>query len=69
MGRGLLKDALLRTLQVSRQVGVGALLVHAIDDEAKSFYAAHGFIEFPAGSRTLFLPVDDREGFVGAYDR
>jgi GNAT superfamily N-acetyltransferase len=58
MGRGLLKDALLRTLQVSRQVGVRALLVHAIDDEAKSFYAAHGFIEFPAGSRTLFLPVE-----------
>lgn len=58
IGRGLLKDALLRTLQVSRQVGVRALLVHAIDDEAKAFYAAHGFFAFPAGTRTLFLPVE-----------
>jgi GNAT superfamily N-acetyltransferase len=58
IGRGLLKDALLRTLQVSREVGVRALLVHAIDEEAKEFYAAHGFIEFPVGTRTLFLPVE-----------
>jgi GNAT superfamily N-acetyltransferase len=58
IGRGLLKDALLRTVQVSREVGVRALLVHAIDDEASAFYAAHGFIEFPAGTRTLFLPVE-----------
>ena len=58
IGRGLLKDALPRTLQVSREVDVRALLVHAIDDEAKAFYAAHGFIEFPARARTLFLPVE-----------
>jgi GNAT superfamily N-acetyltransferase len=58
IGRGLLKDALLRTLQVSREVGVCALMVHAIDEEAKAFYAAHGFIEFPGGSRTLFQPVE-----------
>ena len=58
IGRGLLKDALLRTLQVSREVGVRALLVHAVDDEAKAFYGAQGFIEFPAGTLTLFLPVE-----------
>jgi GNAT superfamily N-acetyltransferase len=58
IGRGLLKDALLRTLQVSEQVGVRALLVHAIDDAARSFYAAYGFREFPLGSRTLFLPLE-----------
>jgi GNAT superfamily N-acetyltransferase len=58
IGRGLLKDAMLRTLQVSQEVGVRALLVHAIDDEAKEFYAVHDFIEFPAGTRTLFLPVE-----------
>jgi hypothetical protein len=45
-------------LQVSREVGVRALLVHTIDDEARTFYAAYGFIEFPAGTRTLFLPVE-----------
>lgn len=58
IGRGLLRDALLRTLQVSEQVGVRAVLVHAINDAAKSFYAAYGFAEFPAGTRTLFLPIE-----------
>jgi GNAT superfamily N-acetyltransferase len=58
IGWGMSKDALLRTLQVSREVGVRAMLVHAIDDEAKAFYAAHGFIEFPASTRTLFLAVE-----------
>ena len=58
IGTGLLRDAMLRTLQVSEQVGVRALLVHAIDDTAKGFYVAHGFIEFPTGTRTLFLPLE-----------
>jgi len=57
VGGGLLKDALLRTIQVSKQVGVRALLVHALDDAARKFYAAYGFREFPLGSRTLFLPL------------
>lgn len=58
IGGGLLKDALLRTLQVSEKVGVRALLVHAINDAAKAFYAAYGFVEFPTGTRTLFLPLE-----------
>ena len=58
IGSSLLKDALQRTLQVSGQVGVRAVLVHAIDEEAKAFYATYGFIESPAGTRTLFLPLE-----------
>lgn len=58
IGSGLLKDALQRTLQVSRQAGLRAMLVHAIDEKARLFYAAHGFIEFPLGTRILFLPVE-----------
>ncbi len=58
VGGGLLKDALRRTLQVATQVGVRAVLVHAIDDAAAAFYAQYGFIEFPAGTRTLYLPVE-----------
>jgi hypothetical protein len=51
-------DALQRTLQVSTQVGVRAVLVHAIDDEAKAFYGTYGFIESPAGTQALLLPVE-----------
>jgi predicted N-acetyltransferase YhbS len=58
IGSGLLRDALRRTLQVSRQAGLRAMLVHAIDDEAAAFYSAHGFIAFPPGTRTLYLPIE-----------
>jgi hypothetical protein len=34
------------------------MLVHAIDDEAAAFYSAHGFIAFPPGTRTLYLPIE-----------
>lgn len=58
IGSGLLKDALLRAVQTSEIVGVRAVLVHAIDEQAQRFYARYGFVEFPNESRTLFLPVD-----------
>ena len=60
IGLGLLKEALLRTAEVSKIAGIRALLVHAIDDDALNFYmhAYSGFMVFPAGSRTLFLPVE-----------
>ena len=57
VGRALLKDALLRAVQVSQIVGVRAVIVHAIDEEARSFYQKYEFIEFPAESRTMFLPI------------
>jgi len=57
IGKGLLKDALLRALQISRQVGCRAVLVHAIDDQAAAFYASFGFIAFPAGGRSFFMPI------------
>jgi predicted N-acetyltransferase YhbS len=57
IGRGLLKDAVLRTLQVREQVGARALLCHAIDDSAKAFYLKHGFIESPINAMTLMLPL------------
>lgn len=62
IGPGLLQDALQRILQVSVSVGCAAALVHAIDDDARSFYAKYGFIEYPGGSRTLFLPVGTLRG-------
>lgn len=58
LGRGMLKDAVKRVLGTSRQVGVRALMVHAIDDEAVTFYGQFGFQAFPAGGPTLFLPVE-----------
>jgi GNAT superfamily N-acetyltransferase len=58
IGRGLLKDALLRVLAVSKDVGARALLVHAIDDEIVPFYRAYGFQSLTSDTRTLFLPIE-----------
>ncbi|MGY0216647.1 GNAT family N-acetyltransferase [Endozoicomonadaceae bacterium StTr2] len=57
IGSGLLKDAMLRTLVVASHIGVKALLVHAISDEAKQFYLQYGFTESPFNPMTLLLPV------------
>ena len=55
VGQGLLKDAVLRTLTVSKQAGVRALIVHALSVEAKDFYQRHGFLESPMNQMTLML--------------
>ena len=57
IGRGLLKDAVQRTLQTSRQMGIRVLLCHAIDEQAKAFYLQHGFIESPTDAMTVMLSL------------
>jgi GNAT superfamily N-acetyltransferase len=59
LGADLLSDALRRIAAASQSIGIGAVLVHAKDDAAKGFYMACAeFIEYPADSRTLFLPIE-----------
>ena len=58
IGSGMLKDALQRIVQVSDAVGCRAVLVHAIDDDARTFYEKYGFIEFPTGTKTMYLPLE-----------
>ncbi len=61
LGQGLLKDALLRTLAVSKQAGIRALLVHALSEDAKSFYTQNGFIASPLDAMTLMVSLKDAE--------
>ena len=58
LGGGLLKDAMLRTVQANEIAGFRALMVHAIDDDALAFYLSYGFKEYPLGTRTLFMPIE-----------
>jgi GNAT superfamily N-acetyltransferase len=59
LGADLLADALRRIAVASQSIGIGAVLVHAKDDAAKRFYLRCAeFIEYPADSRTLFLPIE-----------
>lgn len=59
IGADILSDALRRIAVASQSIGIGAVLVHAKDDAAKRFYMKCAeFIEYPADSRTLFLPIE-----------
>lgn len=59
LGADLLSDALRRIVTASRAIGIGAVLVHAKNDAAKRFYLnCAEFIEHPADSRILFLPIE-----------
>ncbi len=57
IGRGLLKDAVQRTVQTCEQIGARALLCHAIDDSAKAFYLKHGFIASPIDAMSVMLAL------------
>jgi predicted N-acetyltransferase YhbS len=60
IGRGLMKDALLRTVAASDVAGCRALMVHAIDQDALPFYLQYGFHRAPVqGNLTLFLPIEE----------
>ena len=59
LGADILADALRRIAVASQSIGIGAVLVHAKDDAARRFYLKCAeFIEYPADSRTLFLPIE-----------
>ena len=59
LGADMLADALRRVAVASQSIGIGAVLVQAKDDAAKRFYMKCAeFIEYPADSRTLFLPIE-----------
>lgn len=55
LGASLLRDAIGRAVSVAQNVGVRALLVHALHDRAKQFYRHYGFQESPLHPMTLML--------------
>ena len=62
-GRGigalLLRDAMLRAVSVSEEVGIRLLLAHALNDAARSFYTRFGFEESPTDPMNLQLIIKD----------
>jgi GNAT superfamily N-acetyltransferase len=69
LGRALLKDALLRVWNVSEDVGVRAVLIHALNDSAMAFYMS--FAEFepsPTDPLHLFLLMKDLKKALGPQE-
>ena len=59
LGAALLKDALSRAVQAADVAGARAVLVHAIDEEARAFYKHFGFDDTPVGPLQLMSLIAD----------
>jgi GNAT superfamily N-acetyltransferase len=57
LGKALLKDAVLRTIQAADIAGLKLLLVHSMDESAADSYRKHGFEPVLDDPSKLFLPV------------
>ena len=57
IGRLLLANAIRRTLAVSEQIAIYAMVVDAIDQRAVDFYRRHGFSPLVGAERRLFLAL------------
>ena len=59
LGWGLLQDAIARTVLISEQAGVRAMLTHQLDQEATAFYTRFGFVPSPLRAQQLLLLLKD----------
>lgn len=59
VGEGLLKDAMLRTLQAADILGIRAIMVHAKDEGVKGFYQHFDFIPSPSDPLQLMIILKD----------
>ncbi len=57
MGALLLRDALTRMVRASEEVAVRTVVVHAIDENASSFYERFGFGALSDAPRTLMVTL------------
>jgi GNAT superfamily N-acetyltransferase len=59
IGQGMLRDAILRTVQAADIAGIRAILVHAKSDDAKTFYEKCGFRSSPIDPMTLMITLSE----------
>ena len=59
IGRGLLQDAIRRSLAITEQAGIRALLTHPIDENAANFYRRFGFVSSPLREQQFLLLLKD----------
>jgi GNAT superfamily N-acetyltransferase len=57
LGAYMLVDALKRSLELSRQIGIYAVTVDALNESAKQFYLRFGFVELLDDPSHLYIPV------------
>jgi GNAT superfamily N-acetyltransferase len=65
LGAALLRDAVLRVVGAAGTIGVRALLVHAISDEAKALYEHWGFRASAIEPMTLMITIAEAQRMLG----
>lgn len=68
LGAWLLRDAMARALAASETVGIRAMLVHALDTDARAFYLHHGLEPSPTDPLHLMILTKDIEAAIRAND-
>ncbi len=66
IGAILLADAMQRTLLVAEETGIRLLLVHAVNEGARSFYLHYGFEASPSDPMNLQLLIKDIRATIEA---
>ena len=64
VGAGLLKHAMLRTLEAADIAGIRALVVHAKDEQARAFYEPFDFVPSPSDPWHLFVLLKDVRAMI-----
>ena len=57
LGKLLLMHALSRAVRISSEIGIFAVIVDAMDQQAKDFYLKYGFIPLKDAKFSLILPI------------
>jgi GNAT superfamily N-acetyltransferase len=61
LGRAMLRDAILRSMQAAEIAGIRAILVHAVSTEARQFYERCGFHASPIDPMTLMITLAEAQ--------
>lgn len=64
LGRALMQDASRRVLQAAEIIGIRAIVIHAISEDAKAFYLALGFEVSPLQPMTLMATLADLKATI-----
>lgn len=65
LGAHLLRDAVARSVAAADLIGIRAMLVHALHEDARKFYAHFGFEPSPTDPMHLLLAIKDARAAMG----
>lgn len=66
LGKHLLRDAITRCVRAADVIGVRAMLVHALDEQARAFYTQFDFEPSPTDPLHLMLLIQDARAVVAS---